>query len=79
MRRSLKAFTLVELLVVIGIIAVLISLLLPALKRARDQAGAVACLAQARTLSMAFSMYNNEWKQKFPIMWYWAPNAGPEA
>src|SRR5690242_5236691 len=73
---SVRGFTLIELLVVIGIIAVLISLLLPALRRARDQAGAVACLAQARSLGLGFTMYNGEWKQKYPLLWYWNPGVG---
>lgn len=52
-----KAFTLIELLVVISIIAVLVSLLIPALGKAKDQAKKVYCSSNLRSLTIAVSMY----------------------
>ena len=64
MRR--KGFTLVELLVVIGVIALLISILMPALQRAKEQANWVSCLSNMRQLGQAFTMYQNAHKGRFP-------------
>src|SRR5687767_627714 len=64
-RRPL-AFTLVELLVVIGIIAVLIALLLPALGGARRAADRTTCLSNQRQLGQALVMYANQHKGFFP-------------
>src|SRR5258708_719419 len=67
-RRS-AGFTLVELLVVIGIIALLISILLPALSRARESGNRVKCLANLRQLTFAWMSYANDNKG-------WMPGAG---
>jgi len=64
--RRHNAFTLVELLVVIGIIALLISILLPSLNKARKSAVAVQCSSNMRQLNLALTMYINDHKQKFP-------------
>jgi prepilin-type processing-associated H-X9-DG protein/prepilin-type N-terminal cleavage/methylation domain-containing protein len=65
-RPSRRAFTLVELLVVIGLIAALIALLLPALQRAREQSKQVACLSNLRQLATAFIAYTQNNHGKFP-------------
>src|SRR3954465_4827732 len=70
------AFTLVELLVVIGIIAVLIGILLPALSAARRQANTVKCLANLRSLGQSFLLYANDNKDRFPVVRSDTPDDG---
>ena len=76
MRR--KGFTLVELLVVVGIIAVLIAILMPALSRARDQALRVQCMSNVRNILQGILMYASENKNALPYTnWGGNPQGTP--
>ncbi len=62
-----QGFTLIELLVVIAIIAILASLLLPALSRAKQEAWGVNCLNNKKQLQLAWTMYAGDFNDRLPI------------
>jgi prepilin-type N-terminal cleavage/methylation domain-containing protein len=63
--RTSHGFTLIELLVVIAVIAILASLLLPALSRAKQQAVRIACESNERQQLLAFTMYAHDNKDYY--------------
>jgi prepilin-type N-terminal cleavage/methylation domain-containing protein/prepilin-type processing-associated H-X9-DG protein len=69
--RAQFGFTLVELLVVIGIIAILISVLLPALGKARESANAIKCSANLRSIGQGLLIYAAENKGTFPAAYFY--------
>jgi prepilin-type N-terminal cleavage/methylation domain-containing protein len=71
-------FTLVELLVVIGIIALLIAILLPTLKKAQLAAERTVCLSNQRQIAQAYNMYITDNQGYLPMGWPDAPTSGPK-
>jgi prepilin-type N-terminal cleavage/methylation domain-containing protein len=61
MKTNCKAFTLIELLVVIAIIAVLMAILMPTLQLAREQANAIRCISNLRTLTLCWIIYKDDY------------------
>jgi prepilin-type processing-associated H-X9-DG protein len=61
-----RAFTLVEILSVLGVISLLVAMLFPALSSAREHANRTRCLSNLRQLGLAFAMYLNENNGRFP-------------
>ena len=64
--RNRKAFTLIELLVVISIIAILASILLPALGTAREKGRQAKCMSNLKQIGIAIMMYTNDWDDWLP-------------
>ncbi len=65
----MKRFTLIELLVVIAIIAILATLLLPALNKARVRATSAKCIGQLKQAGMAYAMYAQDYRGFYPATW----------
>ncbi len=70
-----KGFTLIELLVVISIIALLVSILMPALNKAKEQARRTLCMSNEKQIALAFIMYSDANDDWMPLMtsgnWTW--------
>ncbi len=70
-RAGKKGFTLIELLVVIAIIAILLGIMMPALRKARGMAKTVICTSNLKQLGVAFEMYLGEHNREvFPLVYY---------
>src|SRR5216684_865699 len=73
-RVFLSAFTLVELLIVIGIIGLLAGLLLPALSRAKESGRSTACLSNLHQIGIALQLYVQDNQNTLPTMHDWSTN-----
>src|SRR5258707_4566767 len=76
LRRVNSAFTLIDLLVVIAIIAILAAILFPVFGRARENARRSSCQSNEKQLGVAFAQYTQDYDEKFPMSCYSSSNAG---
>ena len=76
--RLRRAFTLVELLVVIAVIAILAGLLLPALTRARSKARQIQCINNNKQVLLAFRMYAEDNRDSYPLCDDWPASGGQD-
>src|SRR6266849_3605696 len=75
--KSKRAFTLVEILVVVAIIVLMMAILLPVLFSAKNKARQMACSSQLRQIGLAVSMYSNDHDGLGPLGGYNAPSIPP--
>jgi prepilin-type N-terminal cleavage/methylation domain-containing protein/prepilin-type processing-associated H-X9-DG protein len=70
-RKKQTGFTLIELLVVIAIIAILAAILFPVFAQAREKARAASCLSNMKQLGLAYMMYDQDYDETGPPLWWW--------